>query len=480
VKALRALEQRWGRWRSALSALSALGVLACDNGEILASGSGTLEVRISGLPTGVAASVIVTGPRGYSRALTATTEIRELPVGTYTVAAAEVTSPQGRWAPTPATQDAAVTVGLGFVVAAIGYAFVATTPLVLGVQEVIQGLTNPVYLTAPANDARLFIVEQPGRIRVYKNGTLLGASFLDITGIVRCCGEEGLLSLAFDPAYATNGRFYVYYTDNNGDIAVARYTATPTGDVANAGSRTEVITIPHPGQSNHNGGLAMFGPDGMLYLGTGDGGGGGDPQNNGQNINALLGKLLRLNVATLPYTIPAGNPFAGTAGADEIWAYGLRNPWRYAFDAPAGALYIADVGQGAWEEVNAVAATTPGVNYGWRRTEGTHCYPPDPSEACNRAGLTLPVLEYDHGQGCSITGGFVYRGAAIPELTGHYLYSDYCSGFLRSFRLPGGPPVDHRTWAIGSIGNVLSFGVDAIGEIYMLSANGRVYRIVKQ
>ena len=476
ARALRAL-----RALGALQTLSAFSALAaCSDDIVIPMVTGSLEVRISGLPAGVAASVLVTGPGGFSRTVTATTTIPNLPVGTYTVAAAEVTSPQGRWAPTPATQEASVTVALGLAVAAIEYAIVVTTPLVLGVDQVVQGLTNPVYLTAPANDPRLFIVEQPGRIRVFKNGALLATPFLDITSIVRCCGEEGLLSVAFDPAYSTNGRFYVYYNNTNGDISVARYTASPTADVANAGSRTEVITIAHPGQSNHNGGLAMFGPDGMLYLGTGDGGGGGDPPNNAQNTSSLLGKLLRLNVTNLPYTIPPGNPFVGVAGADEIWAYGLRNPWRYSFDATAGALYIADVGQGAWEEVNAVSVTTAGVNYGWRRTEGTHCYPPDPSEACNKAGLTLPVHEYDHGQGCSITGGFVYRGAAIPELTGHYLYSDYCTGFLRSFRLPGGPPVDHRTWAIGSIGNIASFGVDAAGEMYMLSSNGSVYRIVKR
>jgi glucose/arabinose dehydrogenase len=459
----------------ALSALSTLSALGACSDDIVSPTTGSLEVRISGLPTGVAASVTVTGPGGYSRSLTATTTIPDLPLGTYTIAAAAVTSAQGQLTPTPVTQDKNITPALGLALAEISYALAA--PLTLGVQQVMQGLTYPVYLTAPANDARLFVVEQPGRIRVYKNGALLATPFLDITGIVTYGGEQGLLSLAFDPAYATNGRFYVYYNDVNGDIAVARYIATPTADVAEPGSRTPVITIPHPGQSNHNGGLAMFGPDGMLYLATGDGGGAGDPQNNAQNINSLLGKLLRLNVNTLPYTIPAGNPFVGVAGADEIWAYGLRNPWRYAFDGTSGTIYIADVGQGQWEEVNAVASAAAGVNYGWRIMEGAHCFN---AATCNMTNLTLPVLEYDHGQGCSITGGFVYRGAAIPELAGHYLYSDYCTGFLRSFRLAGGQALDQRTWAIGNISNILSFGVDAAGEMYMLNAIGRVYRIVKQ
>jgi glucose/arabinose dehydrogenase len=354
----------------------------------------------------------------------------------------------------------------------------APLPAALGLEVVAEGLTNPVYLTAPPGDARLFIVEQPGRIRVYKGGALLVTPFLDMTDSVRYGGEEGLLSVAFDPAYATNGRFYVYYTDDRGDIAIARYTAAPTADVANADSHTEVLTIAHPGQSNHNGGLAMFGPDGMLYLGTGDGGGGGDPQNNGQNTSSLLGKLLRIDVSSLPYTSPSTNPFAGaTAGRDEIWAYGLRNPWRYAFDDEAGTLYIADVGQGSWEEVNTVSASLAGVNYGWRIMEGAHCYN---ASTCNMAGLTQPVHEYGHGDECSITGGFVYRGAAIPGIRGHYFYSDYCAGWLKSLRVNGASATDHRDWEVGDIGNVLSFGADAAGELYILSANGRAYRVVEE
>jgi glucose/arabinose dehydrogenase len=334
-----------------------------------------------------------------------------------------------------------------------------------------------VYLTAPPNDQRLFIVEQGGRIRIFKGGALLTTPFLDVSARVSAGGERGLLSMAFDPGYATNGRFYIYYTDGNGDIVVDRHTVSTNPDVANTAFQ-QVIAIQHRLASNHNGGLLMFGPDGMLYMGTGDGGGGGDPQNNGQNINSLLGKLLRLNVASLPYTIPVGNPFVGVNGADEIWAYGLRNPWRYAFDAPAGQLYIADVGQNEWEEVNVTPATTGGLNYGWRIMEGRHCFNPNP---CDMTGLTLPLLEYDHGQGCSITGGFVYRGAAIPELAGHYFYSDYCSGFLRSFRLSdGGQAADQRSWPVPSIGNVMSFGVDGVGELYMLTGSGRVYRIERE
>jgi glucose/arabinose dehydrogenase len=352
----------------------------------------------------------------------------------------------------------------------------------LQLQPVVSGLASPVHLSAPAGDARLFVVEQAGRIRVVKGGQLLATPFLDITAKVLSGGERGLLSVAFDPQYATNGFLYVYYTSRpNGDIVVERYGGTVGADVAGTAG-TPVISIPHPNFSNHNGGLVAFGPDGMLYLGTGDGGSGGDPNGNGQNQNVLLGKLLRLDVRTLPYTIPATNPFVGVAGKrGEIWAYGLRNPWRFAFDrgATPATLYIADVGQNQYEEVNAVASTTAGVNYGWVVMEGLHCYPS--GDACNKTGLTPPVLEYSHASGgCSITGGYVYRGAAIPELVGQYFYSDYCSGFLASMSGGTGPAVTSRTWSVPNVGNVLSFGEDSAGELYVLSANGTVYRIARQ
>jgi glucose/arabinose dehydrogenase len=273
----------------------------------------------------------------------------------------------------------------------------------------------------------------------------------------------------------------VYYTSQpNGDIVVERYGSTPGADRAGTVA-TPVITIPHPSFANHNGGLVTFGPDGMLYLGTGDGGSGGDPNGNGQNQNVLLGKLLRLDVSTLPYTIPGTNPFAGVAGKrGEIWAYGLRNPWRFDFDVgvtPA-VLYVADVGQNLYEEVNAVPATARGLNYGWVVMEGLHCYPS--GDDCSRTGLTLPVLEYSHDLGCSITGGFAYRGAAIPELAGEYFYSDYCTGFLKSTSASAVGVYTSRTWNVPSVGHVLSFGEDSAGELYVLSDNGTVYRIARQ
>jgi glucose/arabinose dehydrogenase len=355
-------------------------------------------------------------------------------------------------------------------------------PLDLDLKAVASGLTSPVYLTAPTGDPRLFIVDQPGRIRVVRNGQLLATSFLDISPRVGSGGERGLLSMAFDPAYASNGFFYVYYTNTSGDIVVERYGGTPGADVASA-TPTPVITIAHPTYANHNGGLVMFGPDGMLYLGTGDGGSGGDPFGNGQNLNVLLGKLLRIDVRTLPYAIPASNPFVGQAGRrGEIWAYGLRNPWRFAFDrrptAPGSDLFIADVGQDRYEEVDVASSTTGGLNYGWNTMEGAHCYPS--GDTCSKTGLQIPVLEYDHARGCSITGGFVYRGAALPEIAGHYFYSDYCKGWLASLTGSAAAGYVSRDWSVPSVGNVLSFGEDAAGELYVLSSNGTVYEIVRK
>jgi glucose/arabinose dehydrogenase len=228
--------------------------------------------------------------------------------------------------------------------------------------------------------------------------------------------------------------------------------------------------------ANHNGGMLQFGPDGMLWIGTGDGGGAGDPQGNGQRLTTLLGKMLRIDVnAASPYAIPSNNPFVrSSVNRQEIWGVGLRNPWRYAFDRRTGLLYVADVGQSGWEEVHVVPADRPSVNYGWVIMEGSHCFG---TTTCDPTGLDIPVLEYSHSDGCSITGGFVYRGAAIPGLRGRYFYSDYCRGFLRSFRYVNGVATEQRSWNVGDLGNVLSFGQDAAGELYVLSTDGTAYRI---
>ena len=355
---------------------------------------------------------------------------------------------------------------------------VGTGDVELRLEEVASGLAAPLFLTAPRGDARLFVVEQPGRIRVVEDGQLLPTPFLDLTDRVSSGGERGLLGLAFHPSYSTNGFLYVDYTDRAGDTRVERYRVSASDrNRADPASARLVLAVAQP-FPNHNGGQVAFGPDGKLYVAMGDGGSGGDPQGNGQNRGSLLGKLLRLDVdAGDPYAVPRDNPFVGVAGArGEVWAYGLRNPWRFAFDREGGTLYVADVGQNEWEEVNAVGATAAGVNYGWVTMEGAHCF--RPASGCSQAGLTLPVLEYPHAEGCSVTGGYVYRGSRIPAIQGHYFYSDFCRGWVRSFRFSGGQVADRKEWSLGSVGNVLSFGEDASGELYVLSSNGRVYRIV--
>lgn len=349
----------------------------------------------------------------------------------------------------------------------------------LAAEVVVSGVNNPMHLTAPADDDRLFVVEQEGRIRVVRDDQLLDTPFLDIQSDVASGGERGLLSMAFHPEYAANGYFFVNYTDGNGDTRVVRYSVSEDPDVADPSSAVLILDQAQP-FANHNGGHIVFGPDGMLYIAMGDGGAGGDPEENGQDAGTLLGALLRINVDDGdPYGIPSDNPFVGDpSGEDEIWAIGLRNPWRIAFDETSEALYIADAGQNAWEEVNAVPAFAPGLNYGWNIMEGDECFN---AETCDDTDLILPVLTYPTGvEGCVVVGGDVYRGSAIPEIAGHYFYSDFCEGWLRSFRLKNDEAVDHEEWDVGDLGRILSFGVDAQGELYLLSQDDVVYRLVSQ
>jgi len=347
------------------------------------------------------------------------------------------------------------------------------------VPVVTSGLSSPVYLTAPTGDtARLFVVEQSGQIRIVQHGQLLPTAFLDIHSRLVSGGEQGLLSVAFHPNYGANGFFYVNYTDPNGDTRVERYTVSAAdSNLADTATHKLILFVPQP-YTNHNGGLVMFGPDGMLYIGMGDGGSGGDPENRAQHPDSLLGKLLRIDVDHGdPYANPPNNPFATSGGAPEIWALGLRNPWRFAFDRSAGLLYIGDVGQGAWEEVDVQPASQGGLNYGWRLMEGAHCYNPT---SCSSAGLVLPAVEYDHSNGqCAIIGGFVYRGTRFPALAGQYFYADLCAGWVRSFSYAGGAVTGQTSWNLDvSPGTPLSFGEDARGELYLLTAGG-VYRIAQ-
>jgi hypothetical protein len=437
---------------------------------------GALNVQVTGLAASQEAHVTVTGG-GMTQFLTASRQLTGLAAGTYTITAEPVLNGQSVMAPIAATQAIQVPGGQ---MANASVTYNAQRGFAIRLEELaLAGLNQPVFLASPPGDtARMFIAERPGRLRVVQNGQLLATPFLDISARVSTQGERGVLSFALHPQYAQNGRVFMHYNNLVGDIVVEQFTVSSNPNVANV-QGTVVITIPHRDFDNHNGGVAAFGPDGMLYVSTGDGGGGGDPMKNAQDPKKLLGKLLRLDVSTLPYRIPPSNPYAGLGiGAEEIWAIGLRNPWRWSFDATAGRLYIADVGQGRFEEVNIARTDAPNLNYGWPITEASACYPNDP---CDKSRQTLPVLELDHLSGaCAITGGYVYRGAALSELAGRYFYSDYCAGFIRSFRLaPNGAAIEKVEWNVPSVGRVLSFGEDANREVYVITAGAKIYRIAR-
>jgi glucose/arabinose dehydrogenase len=355
-----------------------------------------------------------------------------------------------------------------------------TTVPTLALSPVVSGLTNPLGMESSHDSTgRLFILQQGGIIRILQNGSLNAAPFLDITSLVESGGEKGLLGLAFHPNFSTNRKFYVNYTRRVAgqlQTIVAEYQAsTANPNQADTSSARILLTINQP-FDNHNGGQLAFGPDGFLYIGVGDGGSGGDPNNNGQNKTVLLGKLLRIDVnstsAGKQYAIPPGNPFAsGVGGAPEIFAYGFRNPWRFSFDS--SRLFVADVGQDAFEEIDLVES---GKNYGWRVMEGTHCF--NPASNCDQTGLTLPIFDYPHSDGESVTGGFVYRGSAIPALVGTYVFADFISGNIWLLNESGSTWT--RTLAIASGRGVSSFGRDDSGEIYVVDYSGSILRLVAQ
>lgn len=347
-----------------------------------------------------------------------------------------------------------------------------------------SGLSKPVFATsAHDGSGRIFIVEKTGRIRIYKNGHVLATPFLSLTGSVSRGDEQGLLGLAFHPRFATNRKLYVNFTNVDGDTVIREYrVSTSKPNVVDTSTHRRILKIDQP-FSNHNGGMLAFGPDGRLYIGMGDGGGAGDPYNNAQNRGVLLGKMLRIGVNSttppLPYRIPAGNPYVGVAGRDEVWQIGLRNPWRFSFDTGTGNLWIGDVGQGSSEEIDRAAQTGagpgPGLNWGWKVMEGTECY--SPPSGCDTSGKTLPLLEYDHSNGrCAVTGGYVYRGTKIAALRGGYVFGDYCSGEIWVVDSAASAPAA-KVRLLDTNLLISSFGEIGHDELVVTDLNGRLYRI---
>jgi glucose/arabinose dehydrogenase len=350
----------------------------------------------------------------------------------------------------------------------------APAGLAVTMEPFVDGLDSPLAaVNAGDGSGRVFVVEQGGLIRIVNDGRLLPDPFLDISAEISSGGERGLLGLAFHPDYPQDPRFFVDYTDTSGDTHVASFTVDPSNpDRANQGSEQRLVFVDQP-YANHNGGALGFGPDGDLYIALGDGGSGGDPHGNGQKLSTMLGKILRIDVGkpdATSYTDPPDNPFVSTEGAEpSIFLYGLRNPWRFSFDRATGDLWIGDVGQGAWEEVDVARKGTSGENYGWNRMEATHCF--RPSEGCDENGLTMPVAEYSHSDGCTVIGGYVYRGSAQPALAGGYVFGDYCSGTIWAID-PAGDQLREPTVVGHMDGSLSSFGEDEAGELYVTDLSG--------
>jgi glucose/arabinose dehydrogenase len=355
--------------------------------------------------------------------------------------------------------------------------------LAISLEPLAGGLEQPVgVVNAGDGSGRLFIVEKVGIVRVVRDGQVLSEPFLDISGDVSFGGEQGLLGLAFHPDFPDDPRVFIDYTDAAGDTRIVSFRVDSSDhDRVDPGSRVELLSVDQP-YRNHNGGAVAFGPDGYLHIGMGDGGSGGDPHGNGQKLGTLLGKILRIDVDAggggSPYGIPPDNPFVETSSArPELFAIGLRNPWRLSFDRVTGDLWIGDVGQNAYEEIDVMRAGTSGQNFGWNRMEGAHCY--RPAESCDQSGLVLPVVEYSHGEGgCTVIGGYVYRGAAQPDLAGGYLFGDYCSGFIWAIDSAGDAPREATLVADTEL-RISSFGEDEAGELYVTDiSRGELLRVV--
>lgn len=372
-------------------------------------------------------------------------------------------------------------IGTALMLTALGGMAAAQPPadLELELEPLVSGLVRPVNMAAaPDGSNRLFIVEQEGVVRIFDGARLLDRPFLDLRGRISSDGERGLLGLAFHPRYRENGLLFVDFTNRSGNTRVVRMRVSDDPNVVDPSTMTTILSVAQFA-SNHNGGHIAFGPDGMLYVALGDGGGGGDPRRHGQNRGTLLGSILRLDVdGPTPLTVPPDNPFVGDAtGRDEIWVYGLRNPWRFSFDRANGDLFIGDVGQGAWEEINRQRASSGGgENYGWNRMEGPDCFPP--GSACDTSGLTAPVIRYDRSQGRSVTGGYRYRGSRFPSLRRTYLYADFASGNIWGARPDGtGNWLSRLLLASGRA--ISTFGEDRAGELYVADyVAGEVLRVV--
>ena len=439
---------------AAVVACAALLAAACSSST--SGRSGASSVPIVPAPTTATATTTTASTTTVAATTTSSTTSPTAP-GASTTPAPATTAPPVTPAPTTPPPTAPATPQLGSVA-------VKLTPVV--------AVTEPIFLATKPGDATLYVAERRGRIVAVANGAV-GAVVLDIQGLTQAGGERGLLGFAFAPD-ATH--LYVSYTNNDGSSVIDEYALGPDGSAV-ADSRRQVLFQRQP-FANHNGGGIVFGPDGLLYFGLGDGGSGGDPQRNGLKLGTLLGKLLRFDPRETdgsPYAVPSDNPFVDTKGArPEIWAYGLRNPWRFSFDALTDDLWIGDVGQGLWEEVDHVAAaegTGRGANFGWSAWEGNHRFNSDQSEADH----TAPVHEYPHGAlGCSITGGYVYRGSAVPALRGAYVFADYCAKGVRALDPAGAADA---TPILDGPANVVSFGQGPGNELYVLSFDGNVYRI---
>jgi glucose/arabinose dehydrogenase len=374
-------------------------------------------------------------------------------------------------------------VALAAVAAAIPGMVIGATPITL--DHIVSGLSSPTQVTNAGDGTnRLFVVEQRGTVRVVQGGALLPGSFMDIRSKVEFGGERGLLGLAFDPGFKTNHRLFVYYTRKGGDVVVSRFTTNAARTDVIESTARPLLLIEHSSRSNHNGGALAFAPNGYLYVGVGDGGGSGDPANNAQRKSTLLGKILRINVngtGSGPfghYSVPRSNPFSGSKpGLGEIWAYGVRNPWRISFDRATGTLWIGDVGQNKYEEVDRERwGSAGGRNYGWDAMEGLHCYT---ASKCPLAGDTLPNMEYSHGGGnCSITGGYVYRGPSQTALVGSYVFADWCSGRIWTIPHNGISVNQAETLRAVTQHNITSFGESENGELYVVTSAGGLYQVL--